>query len=75
MPKVKKRFDNIIKSTEDKREYRGLELCNGMKVILVSDPTTDKSAAAMCVNVGRYLVLNLFNLDFENMVLWMLVGV
>ncbi|KAK9508348.1 hypothetical protein O3M35_005934 [Rhynocoris fuscipes] len=52
MPKVKKRFDNITKSSEDKREYRGLELANNMKVILVSDPTTDKSAAAMCVNVG-----------------------
>ncbi|KAF6207664.1 hypothetical protein GE061_016111 [Apolygus lucorum] len=44
--------DNIIKSAEDKRFYRGLELKNGMKVVLVSDPTTDKSAAAMCVNVG-----------------------
>ncbi|XP_072943184.1 insulin-degrading enzyme isoform X2 [Epargyreus clarus] len=49
---VLKRYDNIIKSAEDKREYRGLQLTNGLKVLLVSDPTTDKSAAAMDVNVG-----------------------
>ncbi|KAJ0170062.1 hypothetical protein K1T71_014668 [Dendrolimus kikuchii] len=46
------RYDNIIKSQEDKREYRGLVLTNRLKVLLVSDPTTDKSAAAMDVNVG-----------------------
>ncbi|KAK6058900.1 hypothetical protein COOONC_03506 [Cooperia oncophora] len=33
-------------------QYRGLELTNGLRVLLVSDPTTDKSAAAMDVNVG-----------------------
>lgn len=48
-----KRWDNIIKSEEDKREYRGLQLENGMKVLLVSDPLTDKSAAAIEVNVGK----------------------
>ncbi|UYV75846.1 IDE, partial [Cordylochernes scorpioides] len=36
----------------NERSYRGLELANGLKVILISDPTTDKSAAAMDVNVG-----------------------
>ncbi|XP_068625858.1 insulin-degrading enzyme [Battus philenor] len=49
---VLKRYDDIVKSREDKREYRGLELKNHLKVLLVSDPTTDKSAAAMDVNVG-----------------------
>ncbi|XP_023021581.1 insulin degrading metalloproteinase isoform X2 [Leptinotarsa decemlineata] len=49
---VLRRIDDIIKSEEDKRSYRGLELSNHMKVLLVSDPTTDKSAAAMDVNVG-----------------------
>ena len=43
---------NIDKASEDKREYRGLKLDNGMKVILVSDPSTDKAAAALDVNVG-----------------------
>jgi len=45
------RFD-IVKSRSDKREYRGLILPNRMKVMLVSDPTTDKSAASMDVHVG-----------------------
>lgn len=49
---VLKRVNNIIKSDEDKREYRGLVLSNNMKILLVSDPVTDKSAAAMQVNVG-----------------------
>lgn len=48
------RWDNIIKSEQDKREYRGLLLDNGMKVLLISDPNTDKSAAAMEVNVGEF---------------------
>lgn len=47
----------VVASTTDKLEnmfrlYRGLELENGMKVLLISDPTTDKSAAAMDVHVG-----------------------
>ncbi|KAL0853136.1 hypothetical protein ABMA27_012899 [Loxostege sticticalis] len=49
---VIKRHDDIVKSQEDKREYRGLVLSNRLKVLLVSDPTTDKSAAALDVNVG-----------------------
>ncbi|CAH0553954.1 unnamed protein product [Brassicogethes aeneus] len=49
---VLKRTDHITKSQEDKRSYRGLELANNMKILLVSDPNTDKSAAAMDVNVG-----------------------
>ncbi|KAG6438646.1 hypothetical protein O3G_MSEX000111 [Manduca sexta] len=49
---VTKRYDDIIKSQEDKRNYRGLVLSNRLKVLLVSDPTTDKSAAALDVNVG-----------------------
>lgn len=50
---VLKRVDNIVKSAGDNRSYRGLELSNHMKVLLVSDPTTDKSAAAMDVNIGK----------------------
>ncbi|XP_044737581.1 insulin-degrading enzyme [Chrysoperla carnea] len=49
--KVLKRMD-VIKSPEDLREYRGLELVNKLKVLIVSDPTTDKSAAALDVNIG-----------------------
>ncbi|KAK6757615.1 hypothetical protein RB195_015435 [Necator americanus] len=52
---VLRRHNNIYKSPEDQREYRGLELTNGLKVLLVSDPTTDKSAAALDVNAGHLM--------------------
>lgn len=48
-----KYVDNVIKSSEDKRLYRAFELSNGLKVILVSDPETDKSAGAVDVNIGE----------------------
>ncbi|XP_067129485.1 insulin-degrading enzyme [Centruroides vittatus] len=50
---VKSVVESITKSNEDKRLYRGLELTNGLKVLLVSDSTTDKSAAALDVHVGH----------------------
>ena len=52
---IKKVIDDggIIKSAEDKRLYRALELNNGMRVMLISDPQTDKSSAAMDVYIGR----------------------
>jgi len=43
----------ITKSIQDPREYRGLKLENGLQVLLVSDSTTDKSAACLCVEVGH----------------------
>lgn len=49
---VKNVYDSILQSEEDKRSYRGIELSNGVKIILISDPTCDKAAAAMDVNVG-----------------------
>lgn len=33
--------------------YQGLELSNGMRVLLVSDPKTERSAASMSVGVGH----------------------
>lgn len=39
-------------SPNDKREYGVLELDNGLKVLLVSDPEADKAAAALNVHVG-----------------------
>ena len=44
---------DVVKSGGDKRTYRGLVLGNGMKILLVSDPTTDKAAAALDVNIGH----------------------
>ena len=49
---IKSTHDDIVKSAQDQRLYRGLELSNGMKVLLVSDDTTDKSSAAMDVHIG-----------------------
>lgn len=45
-------INNIEKSQQDTRDYRGLQLENGLKVLLISDPTTDVSAAALSVQVG-----------------------
>lgn len=42
----------IIKSPLDSREYRQLQLENGLSVILVSDPDSDKAAVSMNVEVG-----------------------
>ncbi len=46
--------DEVIKSPADDRDYRYITLDNGLKVLLISDPDTDKSAAAVDVNVGSY---------------------
>jgi len=51
-------YDNIIKSEEDNRLYRGLLLKNGMRVILVSDDDTDISAACMDINVGKLKIFH-----------------
>ncbi|TRY55893.1 hypothetical protein DNTS_029134 [Danionella cerebrum] len=51
-PAVRRVVSDIIRSPEDKREYRGLEFTNGLKAILISDPTTDKSSAALDVQIG-----------------------
>ncbi|TKC52014.1 hypothetical protein EI555_005714 [Monodon monoceros] len=56
-PAIKRVGNHIIKSPEDKREYRGLELANGIKVLLISDPTTDKSSAALDVHIGNKYTL------------------
>lgn len=43
---------NVIKSENDKRNYRYLVLDNQLRVLLISDSATEKSAAALDVNVG-----------------------
>ena len=42
----------VIKSPNDQREYRVVTLDNNIEIMLVSDPNTDKSAAALSVGVG-----------------------
>jgi protease-3 len=45
-------LNSIAISPNDERKYRTLKLKNNIEVILVSDPLTDKSAAALNVGVG-----------------------
>ena len=54
---IKDLVDNIPKSVRDDRHYRGLVLENNMKVLLISDSRTDKSAAAMDVHIGMLFIL------------------
>jgi insulysin len=42
----------IVKSKQDKREYKALELSNKLTCLLIHDPDTDKSAASLNVHVG-----------------------
>ena len=44
--------DEIERSPADTRDYRAITLANGLVALVVSDPTADKSAAALDVNVG-----------------------
>lgn len=46
-------MDDVVKGQEDKRLYRGLILNNRLKVLVISDEDTDKSAAALDVHVGK----------------------
>lgn len=56
MEGVKKVYNDIPKSPRDDRLYRGLELNNHMKVLVISDPVTDKAAAAMDVHIGKIVM-------------------
>lgn len=47
-----KRIENLTKSLSDKRDYLYKELPNKLKVLIISDPEADKSAAALNVNIG-----------------------
>lgn len=68
MEGVKKVFNDIPKPLRDDRLYRGLELNNNMKVLVISDPLTDKSAAALDVHVGKIFNTNtVFNFNEKKM--------
>ena len=43
---------NVITSPSDDRSYVAYQLENGLQVLLISDPHTDKAAAALDVRVG-----------------------
>lgn len=44
--------EELITSSNDARQYRSLVLPNQLRVLLISDATTDKAAAALDINVG-----------------------
>jgi insulysin len=44
----------ITKAERDKRNYRGLQLSNGMHTVLVSDPDAEMTAASVDVHVGSW---------------------
>ena len=44
--------DSLVVSPNDSREYKTLKLDNEIDVILISDPSVEKSAAALSVGVG-----------------------
>ena len=46
--------DTVVKSPNDDRDYRYITLDNALRVLLVSDSTTDKSAAALAALRGSY---------------------
>ena len=45
-----------MKPPLDVRQYRGLKLSNGMKVMLISDEATPTSAASLVVGVGEFAI-------------------
>ncbi|KAJ3109732.1 Insulinase (Peptidase M16) [Phlyctochytrium bullatum] len=49
-----KAFHGVIKPDLDDRSYVVLSLPNGMDALVVSDPTTDRSSAALDVHVGYF---------------------
>lgn len=44
----------VYRSPADERNYRHITLDNGLSVLLISDPETDKAAASLSVNVGSF---------------------
>ena len=49
-----RRYEHVLAPPLDRREYRGLELENGLKVMLISDKLTETSAASLVVGVGEF---------------------
>ncbi len=47
-------MNTINKSINDKNNYESINLENGLRVLLVSDPKAEKSAASLSINLGSY---------------------
>ena len=46
--------NDITKSSNDINQYKHLTLSNGLKVVLVNYPETEKAAAVLTVGVGSF---------------------
>ena len=46
---------SMMKSPSDDRDYLGFQLSNKLKVVVISDSTTEKAAASMNVQIGTLL--------------------
>lgn len=49
---ILRRFDGIEKPLEDYRQFRFIELKNGLRAVVIHDPKCDKSGACLAVRVG-----------------------
>lgn len=54
MSKFSANTQQPIASPNDNNEYLNFELNNGLKVLVISDPTADKAAASMNIAAGSY---------------------
>jgi len=54
MSKFSSNAQQPIASPNDKNDYLSFELNNGLKVLVISDPTADKAAASMNIAAGSY---------------------
>ena len=44
----------MITSSNDSRIYQSLKLDNGLKILVIEDAASDKSAASLTVNCGHF---------------------
>lgn len=63
-PKIKRvlveKVDDVIKPKFDEKSYRGLQLANGLKALLISDSKTDQAVITLTIGVGKFSFI--FNL-------------
>jgi hypothetical protein len=45
-------YENIVKPKVDSKQYRGIRLANGLRILLISNPETSHANVALDVNVG-----------------------
>ena len=60
-PQLVRSCDDIIRSPEDKRTYRCLQLMNGLKIALVQDSEAEKVAVSMDVHIGIQQTFSLYD--------------